>query len=43
MENNKKRYQFLLVFYDFEKLARYYLWMNQNFLLFGGNCRVAQF
>ena len=43
MENNEKLHYFLLVFYDFEKLASYHLSMNQNFVLFGCKCRVDQF
>ena len=43
MENDEKQHYFLLVFYDFEKLASYHLWMNRNFLLFGGKCRVDRF
>ena len=43
MENDEKWHQFLLVFYDFEKLASYHLSMNQNFLLFSDKCRVDRF
>ena len=38
-----KRYQFLFVFYDFEKLLNQLLLTNQNFLLFSCNCRVGWF
>ena len=43
MENDEKRHYFLLVFYDFEKLASYLLLMNLNFLLFTGKCMVDGF
>ena len=43
MENDEKQNYFLLVLYDFEKLARYLLSMNRNFLLFAGKCRDDQF
>ena len=39
----KKKYKFLLVFYDFEKLTSYILSMNLNFLLFAGKCRVDRY
>ena len=34
-EKNEKRYQFLLVYYDFENS------MNQNFFLFSGNVGLS--
>ena len=43
MENDEKQHYFLLVFYDFEKLASYLLSMNRNFLLFAGKCKVDRF
>ena len=43
IENNEKQYNFLLVFYDFEKLASYLSSMNLNFLLFAGKCRADRF
>ena len=43
MENDEKQHQFLLVFYDYEKLTSYSSSMNRNFLLFAGKRRVARF
>ena len=41
MKNDDKRHQFSLVFYDFEKLTSYFLLMNWNYLLFGGNVGLS--
>ena len=41
IENDEKQHQFLLIFYDFEKIASYLLSKNLNFLLIVGKCRVG--
>ena len=42
MENDKIQHYFLLVIYDFEKLASFLLSMKQNFILFAGKCSVER-
>ena len=43
MENDEKQLQFLLVFYDFEKLVSYLSLMNRNFILFAGKGSFDRF